>query len=542
LGVEWNPVVSPDGSAVAYTAGPIGETELFILDLGGGRPFALTEDRAGQQRWPRWTPDGRSIVFTEDPVRGGRAASLLIPRRGGPARTVHGPGVFDISSEHLVYRRGDSLLLGSIDGGGEVLLAPVDDRTHSATISPDGTLVAYVRGNLHSTNRSLMGNVGPSSVWVVAVNDGEPVRVADDSTSLNTSPVWMPDSRHLLFVSTRDGPRDIYAVGLDGSGRPRHRPARVTTGASPHSISVSADGKVLAYSRFTVRQNIWEVAIPAAGSVSIAEATPVTQGNEVIEYHGVSKDGRYLAFDANYEGNQDIYVMSLYEREPWRLTRDPGDDMAPDFSPDGREVAFYSHRRGDRDLFLIDTDGRGETQLTDGPALDFHPSFSPDGLRIAFSRREPSGDAVYLMRRDSLGGEWSDPQMVPTTHGGFYARWSPDGRRLTYHALNTTALWIVTLEGDKRRLLGWRDAGLTDLLWPDWSIDGRLVYFTAADSTGVRGLYAIPIEGGQPRVVVRFDDPSRNVGRLFAYTIIEGRALFTLSEFESDIWVVDLEW
>jgi len=93
--------------------------------------------------------------------------------------------------------------------------------------------------------------------------------------------------------------------------------------------------------------------------------------NQIVEAHGLSRDGQWLAFDSNLEGNQDIYLMPAEGGEPRRVTRDPGADMHPDFSPDGSEIVFYSTRHGTRDLFLISADGKDEVRLTDGPSEDY---------------------------------------------------------------------------------------------------------------------------------------------------------------------------
>ena len=66
-----------------------------------------------------------------------------------------------------------------------------------------------------------LGNLAPSSIWVVAAHGGTPVQVTD-AQSLNTSPVWLPGGRGLLFVSNRDGGRDVYQMDLDRRGAPAH--------------------------------------------------------------------------------------------------------------------------------------------------------------------------------------------------------------------------------------------------------------------------------------------------------------------------------
>jgi Tol biopolymer transport system component len=79
-----------------------------------------------------------------------------------------------------------------------------------------------------------------------------------------------------------------------------------------------------------------------------------------------------------------------------------------------------------------------------------------------------------------------------------------------------------------------------DFLIPDWSADGRVIYFNAIDSTGASGLYSVPAAGGTPREVVRFDDPSKSV--LPQSLVVKDKVYFALAEYESDIWVMDLEW
>jgi TolB protein len=162
----------------------------------------------------------------------------------------------------------------------------------------------------------------------VSPEGGDSARLTEDAY-LHHSPVWTPDAKHVLFVSNRGGSRDIYRIAVGPSGTPSGEPQRLTTGLNVHSISLSGDGKRLAYSVLTSSQNIWCLPIPEGGPVSVTEATPVTTGNQAIEGIDVSPDGRWLVFDSSRSGNQDIYKMPIEGGELIQLTTDPADDFLP---------------------------------------------------------------------------------------------------------------------------------------------------------------------------------------------------------------------
>jgi len=60
-----------------------------------------------------------------------------------------------------------------------------------------------------------------------------------------------------------------------------------------------------------------------------------------------SPDGSRIAFAAEYEGNTDVYVISVGGGQPQRLTWHPGGDTPVDWAPDGSAVAFVSDRETD---------------------------------------------------------------------------------------------------------------------------------------------------------------------------------------------------
>ena len=530
---EINVAISPDGREVAYAAGHAGRTRLVVRDVSGGRPVELTADWGGAQSFPQWLPDGRSIVFSTDGrSRGHQAGGWKIPRLGGQAVRPDSSDQAALAAGQAITQRADSAFSRRSDGS-EQLIA-VGQQVHSPAWRADGSAVAFVSGN--SESLTTWGNIAPSEIWVTPAG-GVPVRVTDGA-SLNVSPAWLPDGT-LLFVSNRDGARDIYAVRLDRTGAPRERPTRLTTGLDANSISVSADGRAVAYERFILRRNIYSLPIPRSGSASIRESRAVTSGNQTIENLDVSADGTSIVFDSNLEGDQNIYLMPATGGEPRRVTRDPGDEFSPDLSADGGEITFHTTRNATRDIYVINADGSGEQRLTSDDGESFQPAWSPDGLSIAYGDITSTGSRVMVVRRGARGEPWSEAEPIEAGRG-FAPRWSPDGTKIVFDLrFAPGGLGVHTIGGASRDLLLDRSTTRGPYSGPEWSADGSRIYFRAFSPEGVEGVYEVAATGGTPRLLVRFDEPGMSVYP--APVLAErGRFYFAVGQIESDIYVMDL--
>ena len=71
-----------------------------------------------------------------------------------------------------------------------------------------------------------------------------------------------------------------------------------------------------------------------------------------------------------------------------------------------------------------------------------------------------------------------------------------------------------------------------------WSSDGGTVYYQVPEPDGGWSIRAVSVGGGASRMLLKVDDPSHPPSDVFA---TDGRRLyFTLSDFESDVWVMTL--
>jgi Tol biopolymer transport system component/tRNA A-37 threonylcarbamoyl transferase component Bud32 len=546
-GLEIDPALSPDGKLLAYTAGSPGRMRLYVRQLEGGTPVPVVRGVGGFQRLPHWAPDGARLLFLSDrgieiaPALGG-APRLLVPLAGAT------PGPISPDGRSFLYASGDSLYLRPLDGALARLIV-TGLELHSFAWSPDGRWIAYVSGNKTFIADGTFGNLAPSSVWIVGATGGAPHRVTDDR-NLNMSPVWMPQGRALLYVSNRDGGRDVYAVTVAASGASAGPPVRLTTGLNVHGISVGASGGLLAYSAFTETSNVWSLPIPSHAPLSVARARPVTSGNQTIEGFDVSPDGRWLAFDSNRNGVQQVFRVPLAGGDPAQLTNDSTDVFFPAYSPDGREIVFHGFRAGRRQVFVMGAAGGPAMPLTHVAGDERAAAWAPGGRRVAMQRDFAGPDPrLDIVTRDSEG-RWSEPRSFSLTvrRGGGPVHcepraplaWSPDGRWIAVTCVaGGTGLILVPTDGGPAQVLVPNSAGRTSLV-PQWSPDSRTVYDLFADSVGIVSVGAVPVAGGAARVLVRFDDPSRPWHR-YGFRARGGRFYFTVGDLESDIWVAELE-
>jgi eukaryotic-like serine/threonine-protein kinase len=547
-GLEIDPAISPDGRFVAYAAGPPARLGIYVRPIDRRAPLPLAPAVAHPQRFPIWSPDGGRILFRSPrgieviPVLGGEARVLVEAPddarsdlgEGGPALM---PGPWAPDGRRFTYVRSDSLYVAGIDGAPARLVAH-GGEPHSPAWSPDGRWIAFVTGNRQSLETGFyFGNVGKSAIWLVRASGGDPVRLVDDRSS-STSPVWLPDGRALLFVSDRDGGRDIYQAAVSRAGELSAIPVRITTGLNPSAISLSADGRRLVYALFTESSNVWSLPIPSHAPVSVSEARPVTGGSQVIEGFDVSPDGGWLAFDSDRSGNPDIYRVPVGGGDAEQLTTDRGADFGPLWSPDGRELAFHAFRGGLRQVFVMAADGKQQVQVTQGADDERSPSWLQAGKEILFVRNLGRDDKeLRVVSSDGKGG-WRVPRTI--LRGNIlHVAVSPDGGQLAFSS--NRGLTLANAAGESSRILvpvidggkGQRPSYVA------WSSDGREIYYLALDPADRATIWSIPRGGGTPRLLVRFDDPTKPWHR-YGFRARGGRFYLTLGDRQSDIWELDV--
>ncbi|NQU10100.1 PD40 domain-containing protein [bacterium] len=220
--------------------------ELAVMDYDGHNVRQLTFDKGLNVR-PRWSPDGRKILYTSylhrfmdvieaDLYTGGRRR--VAGFNGLNSGAVYSPDGRSIALT-LSKDGNPELYLMDAGGGGLRRLTRTKGAESSPTWTTDGRGIAYV-----SDDR------GSPQVYLVSREGGEPSQLTF-SPSYNTEPAWSrpaPEStmKPMLAVTSRVGGR--FQIGLYDSGTKEVRPL-VADGHDNSDPSWGRDGRHLVFSK-----------------------------------------------------------------------------------------------------------------------------------------------------------------------------------------------------------------------------------------------------------------------------------------------------
>ena len=153
-----------------------------------------------------------------------------------------------------------------------------------------------------------------------------------------------------------------------------------------------------------------------------------TKDTKLLSQPAISKDR--IAFV--YAG--DLWVADADGSNARRLTSDDGDESNPVFSPDGKWIAFDGQYDGNTDVFIVPAEGGIPKRLTWHPYSDNVCDFTPDGSAVLFrSARNVFTNRYTQLFKVSIDGGFPEALQIPNANKAAY---SPDGKRLAYTPLS----------------------------------------------------------------------------------------------------------
>jgi Tol biopolymer transport system component len=353
-----------------------------------------------------------AVVFTVfDRTAQSRTASPAPAAQTGAPAEAGSARIAFVQSTGPMSGDAKELYVINADGSGQKRVTGIASGgrwASSPAWSPDGRKVAF-----HDT---LQGHRG---IYVVR-SDGSGLRrlTRPVARGFDVFPVWSPDGREIAFLRM-DGDNNaqneaVYVINADGSGL-----RKLADEASFAAPDWSPDGRKIAFQR--VRDGNFEIYVMNADGSGQRNLTHNPAHDSFLpdiqafpaQHSAWSADGRKIVFVSNRGGragctwqtgcNQDVYVMNADGSGQSNLTRNPGRDDDPVWSPDGRRIAFQSRRDGNTEVYVMNADGTRQRNLTRNPAQDRAPAWSPDGRQIAFQSRRDGNYELYVMNADGSG-------------------------------------------------------------------------------------------------------------------------------------------
>ena len=153
-----------------------------------------------------------------------------------------------------------------------------------------------------------------------------------------------------------------------------------------------------------------------------------------------SPDGRYLAFTAQRQGKDVLYLLDVKRKRVTRRFDLPGLEgvTSPAWSPDGQKIVVSGDLGGITNLYMLNSDGSNFRQLTNDRYGDLQPQWSPDGKTIAFTSDRGEATNFETLRFNKwritlLDLETMQVSVLPGQAGlNLNPQWSPDGRQIAY--------------------------------------------------------------------------------------------------------------
>jgi len=327
-----------------------------------------------------------------------------------------------------------------------------ESRYHHPHVAPDGDLIAYCVAN---------DGWNKSTIWTFDVQTGRRIELTEsDSTATigDVLPRFSPDTKHIAFVSDRNGECHLWIVPVEG-GRARQ--------LTQQSINPRQGGSGVWESRFS-----W------------------------------SPDGRRIVFSHGSNELSNLYTLDVESGELVQVTNLPGRNRFPDWGSDGQTILYVRQLKNIAEYWTLNIETRVDTKVqVEFDGAGSYAEWSPNMKWFVFQRMTASGFSTYITSYEN-GKTY---RLGPQGYMSWGPTWDNSGDTVMFHSMRFSGPMILH-DGESGTsepiLKGFYPLGRK---WASWSPDGRYFAFNriayAESGRADTALYVVSVSDKQVRRV-----------------------------------------
>ena len=381
--------ISPDGKTLAYVRQISLELEWRKREISGGTPDIWLYDLdkkahrrlttyRGMERCPRFSPDGKSLIFAAEMPAGWKGEPDAKPETFNLWRmALNGEGVPERLTSHdtLPVRFPSVAQDGTIVYTWDTESYRLDPGAASAVKVPvrirQGTFYTgqvFSKLNDQITELAISPNdkevavVARGDVFVIASDSGQ-VRRITNTPQAERSVSFSPDGKTLLYAAERTGDWDLYATEIAGDDVATFSQAlelkeRVVLDTKTDALQPAFDPQGTRVAFRDDRNALKVLDLKSGNNVEVLPDSATYFYTENEFSFTWSPDGRFIAASIGFQlGDTNVVLIDPRgARSPQKISDDGFGDRHAVFSPDGSVLAWRTTRFSDRNLREIQSD------------------------------------------------------------------------------------------------------------------------------------------------------------------------------------------